>query len=223
MLFEKQKIILLHPGKTGGTSVESALVGEYLGKPMATFVRNHKYGDFDLMFGLDGIRNVYLQHACLRLYEMFDTPMRKYDVFCTVRRPYERVLSAYYYNGFSKRMTFEVFVNTKLSDQVKANYYERSKDNNSITDYPKYHINHFAPAVLYTSRGRFKVKNIIKCESLARDTKKLLGLTIPKQKMAQTVASEYHKKHLDAYTTQKMKDKVYSLYLEDFKTFGYKR
>ena len=223
MILEKEKIILLHPGKTGGTSVEAALVSEYMGMTMQNFVRKYNGGDYDLMFGLDKIRNVYLQHGCLRLYEMFEVKMRSYDVYCTVRRPYERVLSAYYYNGFSKRMSFEEFIKNKLGPLVRANYYEKTTGSNAITDYPKYHINHFAPCVLYTKRNRYKVNNIIKCESLAKDTKALLGVKLPANKHAKTVASEHHKKHMDAYTSKKMKDTVYALYQEDFKTFGYRK
>ncbi len=220
MQFDQQKTILLHPGKTGGSSVEAALVKAYLKTDYSTFLRQHKYGDFDLMFGLDSIRNVYLQHGCLRLFELFDVPMRKFDVYCTVRRPYERVLSAFYYNGFSKRMNFPTFVNSgELTRQVKMNYYESG---NIMLDSKKYHINHFAPCMLYLKRNRFKVENIIKCENLARDTKKHLGLTLPTTRHAKTVASTNHGKHIDAYS-QKMKDKVYQLYVEDFKTLGYKK
>lgn len=222
MQLDKQKLIFLHPGKTGGSSIEAALVQEYAGATWANFVKSHKYGDYNLMFGLDTIRNIYLQHACLRLYEIFEVPLRKFTTYLTVRRPYERVLSAYYYNGYSsgfKACTFEEFVLNKLEGLYKANFYEKG---NSIVDYPKYHINHFAPCTLYYKRGRYKVNNILKCENLAKDAKTILGLTLPKQKHAQTVASKHHKKHLDAYN-QKMKDTVYALYLEDFKTFGYRR
>ena len=59
--------------------------------------------------------------------------------------------------------------------------------------------------------NRYKVNNIIKCESLAKDTKALLGVKLPANKHAKTVASEHHKKHMDAYTSKKMKDTVYAL------------
>lgn len=219
MQFDREKIILLHPGKTGGSSVEAALVKAYLKTDFGTFCRQHKNGDYDLMFGLDCIRNVYLQHGDLRLYEMFDVPLRSYHVSCTVRRPYERVLSAFYYNGFSKRMDFAEFINSHLSGEVRRNMYESG---NIMTDTKKYHINHFAPQVLYLKRNRFSVKDVIKCENLAKDTKRVLGLTIPRTKHAQTVASSKYKTHLDAYTT-KMKDKVYNIYKEDFKTLGYRK
>ena len=219
MQLDEQKIILLHPGKTGGSSVEAALVKAYLGLDYTKFLRQHKYGDFDLMFGLDSIRNIYLQHADLRLFEMFEVPVRKYDVYCTVRRPYERVLSAFYYNGFSKRMNFPTFVLEHLEKQVKKNYYESGND---MLDAKKYHINHFAPAMLYIKRNRYKVKNIIKCENLAKDVKAHLGLKLPTTRHAKTVASTNHKRHIDAYD-QKMKDKVYQLYVEDFKTLGYRK
>lgn len=220
MQFDKQKVILLHPGKTGGSSVEAALVKKFLRKDYSSFVRDNQYGDYDLMFGLDCIRNIYLQHACLRLYEIFEVPLGRYDVYCTVRRPYERVLSAYYYNGFSKRMNFEEFVLTKLEAQVKRNYYETG---NNVKDYPKYHINHFAPLELYLKRGRRKITQVLHCENLAKDAKSILGITLPATHHAKTVASTHHKKHMDAYTSKKMKDTVYSLYIEDFKTLGYRR
>ena len=220
MQFDKQKVILLHPGKTGGSSVEAALVKKFLRKDYSSFVRDNQYGDYDLMFGLDCIRNVYLQHACLRLYEIFEVPLGRYDVYCTVRRPYERVLSAYYYNGFSKRISFEEFVLNKLEAQVKRNYYETG---NNVKDYPKYHINHFAPLELYLKRGRRKITQVLRCENLAKDAKSILGITLPATHHAKTVASTHHKKHMDAYTSKKMKDTVYSLYIEDFKTLGYRR
>lgn len=219
MQLDKQKIILLHPGKTGGSSVEAALVKAYLKTDYGTFTRQHKNGDFDLMFGLDTIRNIYLQHGDLRLYEMFDVPVRRYNVSCTVRRPYERVLSAFYYNGFSKRMDFSEFIQSHLSGEVRRNYYESG---NIMLDSKKYYINHFAPCTLYLKRDRYSVNNIIKCENLAADVKKHLGLTLPRTKLAQTVANTKYKKHIDAYT-QKMKDKVYTIYKEDFKTLGYRK
>lgn len=74
MRIESEKIILLHPGKTGGTSVEHSLKEKYL----STKKLNAKQADFDLMFGFSKKDNLYLQHADLRFYKKKDIDFKEY-------------------------------------------------------------------------------------------------------------------------------------------------
>ena len=203
MKIESPKIILLHPGKTGGTSLEHTLRDQYL--PNVTL--NAKVANRDIMFGIDREFNVYLQHADIRLYNILGINLKEYDTIVTVRRPYERILSSYFYNGHSKKMDFETFVLNTLESRFKASN-------------AKYSRGHFAGQNFYYQDNDYTVSSVVHLENFKADLKKI-GLSTPYH-YSKTGKTRKYKSPLDAYT-QKTKDIVYSIYKEDFKLFGYKK
>lgn len=198
MKVESEKIILLHPGKTGGTSVEHTLKEKYL----STKKLNAKQADFDLMFGYSKKDNLYLQHADLRFYKKKDIDLKEYTTITTVRNPYDRLVSCYYYNGKNKKFSFEEFIVNKL-----PNHIEHNKD---------YAFDHFCPQIHFCKLGDYEVNNIIRLESFQEDLKKI------------KLTSNFHysktvsrSKNYQEYYNQKTKDLVYELYKEDFEYLNY--
>lgn len=200
MKIDSAKIILLHPGKTGGTSIEHTLRDIYL--PGMKLIA--KECNRDIMFGLDKEYNCYLQHADLRLYDILKIPYKEYKTLCTVRRPYERLLSCYYYNGKSKHFDFPTFIKKELP---------RMFDTVSKS---RYSVSHFSPQVNY-AKG---IDHIIKLENFTNDCKKA-GIEV-KYHYSKTVGMKKHDNPMDMYD-QEMKDIVYDLYKEDFETLGYEK
>jgi len=205
MKLEDPKIILLHPGKTGGTSIEHSLKDKYLSP---SHKLDAKKADRNLVFGLDKEINIYLQHACLNTYKRLNIPFKDYKTITTIRRPYERILSCYFYNGKSKNFTFEEFVIKNLESCL---YVSLRKE---------YAVSHFAPQFFYTHNDDYVVDHIIKLENFKEDCERA-GLDV-KYHYSQTAGTKKYNNYLDAYN-QKTKDIVYDLYKEDFKLYGYEK
>jgi hypothetical protein len=204
MKIENPKIILLHPGKTGGTSLEHTLRDKYLG---LSYKLNAKEPDRNIMFGFDKKINIYLQHACLNLYKAFGVDFKTYKTISTIRRPYERILSCYFYNGKSTKFTFDEFITQELE---KCAYVSFEKE---------YACSHFAPQFYYTHLDDYVVDHIIKLENFRQDSLKA-GLNV-NYHYSKTAGTRKYKNYMDAYN-QKTKDIVYSIYKEDFKLYDYK-
>ena len=201
MKIDSEKIILLHPGKTGGTSLEHTLRDMYLsGKKLVA-----KETDRDLMFGLDRKYHVYLQHADLRLYKILNIPFTEYKTITTVRRPYERILSCYYYNGKATRYNFEEFVLKHLEKHKLA------------SNVKKYSMGHFSPQHFFARIDDYKVDHVLHKENLNEEAKEI-GIDV-KYNYSKTGGMK-NINPMDLYT-EKMKDVVYNLYEEDFQLFGY--
>lgn len=203
MKLDNPKIILLHPGKTGGTSIEHTLKDKYLGKD---YKLESRTADRTLMFGLDRKLHLYLQHADLRVYDHLNIDYTPYTTITTIRRPYERILSCYYYNGKSKDYTFKEFITNKLQQCFLSNH------NMSIS--------HFSPQHTYTSNNSYKVNYIIQLENFKQDCTRA-GLDV-QYHYSQTRGTQDLKNYMDMYDST-TKAIVYNIYKEDFKTFGYKR
>lgn len=200
MIFHKDKIIFFHPGKTAGTSIEFVLTKKNLNKDFNQL--NAKVADYSIMYGFCPKHKIYLHHADVRFYILNDIPIfDDYMKLTSIRRPYEKVLSAYYYNSWDKRINFNDFVLTKLESLIQKN--------------EKFAINHFCPQIHYVRDGY----SVIHLENIYDDCKKF-NIELSQRKHAQTKANQIYKDYLQAYS-EKMKDKVYNLYKEDFKTFSY--
>lgn len=201
---DNPKIILLHPGKTGGTSIEHTLRDKYLG---ASFNLNAKEANRSIMFGLDKKINIYLQHACLNTYKGLKIPFTEYTTMATVRRPYERILSCYFYNGKSKHYSFEDFITHNLENCLYASLNA------------EYAVSHFSPQFYYTHIDGYVVDHIIKLENFKQDC--LSAELSVNYHYSKTTGTQKYRNYMDAYTI-KLKDIVYNLYKEDFKLYEYK-
>ena len=126
-----------------------------------------------------------------------------------MRRPIERVLSAYFYSGRGEKKEFNKFVIEDLEKVYKANIVKG------------YTINHFGPQHWYTQNGNYKVDHIIKLDTIEEDCKKL-DIKLHNRKYAQTTASRKYKKHIDAYNKETL-EKIYSIYEQDFDIFKFKK
>lgn len=196
-------IIFLHPGKTGGTSIEHTFKELYFPKE---FELVSKQENFELMFGLSKEYKIYLQHADLRLYKMLNIDLEKYKTITTVRRPYERILSCYYYNAKDKLFSFEEFVCDHLEKLLDLNINKG------------YYANHFCPQIFYVKIDDYNVDHIIKLENFKEDCEEIsLNVVF---NYSQTSGTKKYINYLDAYN-QKTKDIVYSLYKEDFEELDY--
>lgn len=200
MKIENPKIIYLHPAKTGGTSIEHALEEKYLGTKN-NFHKNPKHTNLENMFGIHK-KYGYLQHADLRVYRDIEIDLSQYFTMVSIRNPYHRVLSAYFYTGKNKQFTFEEYIIEKLEHDVALN-----KDQ---------YKNQFCPQIYYYELEDFRVEYIVRLESVRLP----FGLQMPKNHFGKTVASVQYPNKMDAYT-KKTKDIVYELYQKDFEVFGY--
>ena len=199
MIIESQKIILLHPGKTGGTSVEHSLKDLFL--KTEKLIANEE--DLKIMFGFSQKYKFYLQHADLRFYKnQLNTKLENYKTITTVRNPYDRLVSCYYYNGKSKLFSFEEFITDHLEKHILCN--------------KSYSVNHFSPQIYFCKINDYTVNHIIKLENFKKDLEET-GINVSYH-YSKTLSRD---KDYQKYYNQKTKDLVYQLYKEDFEYLNY--
>lgn len=199
MKIDSENIIFLHPGKTGGTSIEHSLKDMYL----RGYKFNSNQPDFKVMFGYDPSRHFFLQHANLSTYKELSIDYKNYKTIVSVRRPYERILSCFFYNAKDKKYTFKKFVEQNLERIANLNI-----------------INHFTRQSSYFSIDGYNVNNIIRLENISEDSKRI-GINV-KYHYSKTIACEGMSDRISMYD-KKTKDIVYEIYKEDFLLFDYKR
>lgn len=201
MLFEKQKIILFHPGKTGGTSLEYSLRDLYQKKLTLQAMKQN----LDFMFGFDEKYKIFLQHADLFFYQnILRKNLNNYTTITTVRNPYDRLVSCYFYNGLAKKFNFEEFILNKLENLIKIN------------DKKGYSVNHFSPQIKFLKLNDYSVSHIVKLEKFKEDLEKININT--EYTYSKTIS---RKKDYKYYYNENTKDLVYQLYKEDFKYLNY--
>jgi hypothetical protein len=201
MIFHNGNIIFFHPGKTGGTSIEVALTKKFLNKEFPP-LNPKDASDYNIMYGFCKKHRIYLHHADIRFYQVANKEIPKdYTKIVSVRRPYEKILSAYYYNGYNNKFRFEDFVKNNLADLVKRN--------------KEFARNHFCPQINYILDD-FKV---IKLENIKQDCLDL-GITIAEKQHCKTRASEDYKNYISAYSEQTL-EIINKLYAKDFERLSY--
>ncbi len=82
MLFEKQRIIFIHINKTGGGSVEKALLRKFTGK------KKHANPDNERGYG---------HHHPLRTFAEQGVPLDEYFKFTVIRNPWDKMVSLYWF------------------------------------------------------------------------------------------------------------------------------
>lgn len=219
MRIENKKLIFLHPAKTGGTSVERALARNFL----KDYKFDWKSSDREHLFGMDKFlfrqqkidpsieykSAVYLQHIDLKGLSLLEIDYRGYFTCTSVRNPYTRLCSCFFYNGKDRQFkSFEDFVLNGLEKHIEVSLKNKSA------------INHFAPQHMYCEDTHgYMVNNVVRQENLNKEVKKLWGIDVT-DRIAET--SKGRGNYMDMYSA-KTKDIVYQLYKEDFRLLGYKK
>lgn len=236
MLFKDEKIMLYHPGKCGGTTIEhlflrtlrNSSLGSILNQPCFSAKNNENLSPdyfsrrINTMIGfiakdyaVNGIFRIYLQHADIHAsikihgVDYIDSLFK----VAFVRNPFPRILSAFYYNSLDRKTTFRDYVLNKLASKYHLN-----------NDYT---VNHFGEINRYTHcDGQQYVNFVGKLENIDVDVEKLSQqLSIPldlstERKHAKTVSSDIYEHYSEAYDAE-MVDSVYNLYQKDFDLFDY--
>jgi hypothetical protein len=124
MIFRKQGIIFLHAGKTGGTSIEHALLRHFYDRgPL-----DHRVWHPDLVFGWHPANNEYTQHLTCADMVTRGYISREFAAkacrFTFVRHPLDRLVSVYYWNlpngvGY-KWPTFQCFVREAIGRRMEV-------------------------------------------------------------------------------------------------------
>jgi len=130
------------------------------------------------------------------------------DLFCVVRNPYDKIISAYKYNN-GKNATKEGlnnFIKEKLTN------FEKNERWNGCHILPQYKYTH----------GKIKCKHILKFENLDKEFEELnTKFNIEHVKLNKNNKSK-SKLNVDDLTPQS-KELIYSVYKKDFELFGYKK
>lgn len=213
MKFDTPKILLFHPGKCAGTSIEVPLVKEYLNEEHAK-LGPVKIIREDILYGWVPEHRLYLQHCDIEyLLSHTDIDPTNYTSYCFVRNPYHRLLSAYHYNMIEKNtgMDFTTFIKDPNGLLKRYNLNEH------------YTINHFGPMNKFTHHKDYTVDHIGKVENINEDFNTFFpNLTLPKNKSAKTITSNIYNDYMDAYT-EETKEIVYNLYKDDFILYNYNK
>ena len=236
MIFQREKIAIFHPGKCGGTTIEHLFLQELRQTTLSRLLKqpcfsqkNNKdltpeylqkriqimVGFIHKMYAVNGIFNIYLQHAdiaaTLRLHDKLTIDNLFKITF--VRNPFPRILSAYYYNMWDRKLSFRQFVLDILPQKQPIN--------------SGYTRNHFGNLHHYTHlNGRLYVDFVGKLENIAADVASLnaqLGLSLDLQherQHAQTVASSLYGHYSQAYDEQ-MVTTMNKIYAHDLDLFDY--
>ena len=197
---KKLGLIFIHIPKTGGTSIEYAF-NFYNDNNKATGIKNGKA----------------MQHFTWQEYEKFflslnrQLPYNNYFKFSIVRNPYDRLISEYYWCqvpgvGFKSNQSFNDFTNTVENIVKNKNFKETVYHDHFI---PQHHFIYKNDKLVVNKLFKFEKFNEI--------------IIFLKQKykinnVPHINSQEYNKIKLDYY--QKLK--IYNIYKNDFKLFGYK-
>ena len=236
MLFEEEQILIYHPGKCGGTTIEQLFLrslrntnlAQLLKQPSFNVRNNDKLtpwwledrlrflvGYLPTQHAVNGFGGIYLQHADIRASLGIHGPDAIDPLFkvAFVRNPFPRVLSAFFYNMWDRKMTFREFVLNQLEKCMQRN--------------EPYTVGHFGPMHLYTHLdGQQYVDFIGRLETIGRDVERLsqevgvsLDLTRERQH-AKTSSSKIYGHYSEAYDDEMVKA-VYEIYERDFELFNY--
>lgn len=236
MLFEDEQILILHPGKCGGTTIEQLFLralrhtnlARLLKEPSFTVHHNDQLtpwwledrlrwmvGYLPRRHAIRGVGGIYLQHADIRAMltlhgsEALDSLYR----IAFVRNPFPRVLSAFFYNMWDRKLTFRDFVLHQLEESEGRN--------------DPYTVGHFGPLHRYTHRdGELYVDFLGRLESIGEDVARLareVGVELDlgrERHHAKTSSSKVYQHYSEAYD-EPMVEAVYRIYRRDFELFGY--
>ncbi len=208
MIFENHRVIYFHPGKTAGTAVEAAF--GYTNQTHDPAVKN-----MAVFKGWDTSHNLYLQHAPAAFMHQHIAPetWARCFKFVTVRNPFNRLVSAYYFNRKVYEPLFGDFTEFILSLQEILHR----------EPYPS--GRHYVPLVDYAFvEGECVVDFVVRFERVARDLEKLgqhLGMKLRLQQVNTARGEGRPAVPADQLYSPAMVDVMRSVYAQDFEYFGY--
>jgi hypothetical protein len=206
VIFAAHACIFLHPGKTGGTSIERLLDGEVLDPFVAHPSR---------LFGWDASEGVYLQHATAEATRarVGTTVFERYYKLSVVRNPFSRIVSVFHYQHqrhMRRFGSFEGFVSA-LPAQLEEPVARAG--------------NHISPQHLYTHLGDEPIcDHVAIFEDLERSLEPAISdLGLHGARLGH-VASPYEpgrRSVPDSFGSREVADVVRRSYARDFEIYGY--
>lgn len=187
MISEEKKFIFIHIPKTAGNSIQYAL---------------KKYSSDKFRFKNDGINKFELvnkflndnsKHTKIFEYQNYYN-LENYYKITSVRNPWDRCLSFYFFNNVNKKINF-------------YNYLKKCKN----------YLEH-----IKNKKGEIKIDKFVYYETLKNDFSELcVYLNIDNNNLLHLNKSKNNKINYRDYYDDKSKDIVYKIYKEDIKLFGY--
>jgi hypothetical protein len=211
MISHNHKCIFVHIPKTGGQSIELVFLKD-LGlnwKARLPLLMgpnpNRKIGPPRLAH-LKASEYVRYRYLSQELYE-------QYFKFAFVRNPWDRVTSLFRYLGYSKKVSFNIFVTKVLVPRLwKSQYWFVG---------PQYEY-------IYDDKGNLNVDYVGRLEHLEshfRHVEQRLGLSMgvshANKSSGKTTSSTNHPKVFQEYYDAEMQEIVADLYRKDIELFGY--
>jgi hypothetical protein len=213
MYFKSLNVLLLHPGRTGGTTVEQLVWRRlYPGNPF--LLAEKEYPEF--LFGYSSKRNAFLQHFdfedSLKLLGEID--LNLYSV-SSVRNSWERVFSIYTYPGPYENKTFGEYLRD-LENYMKARVGRMWNDH------------WFKSQINFVETNGRKVDQIIYQDKLYEGIEiflkrfELPPLTDKEKEHFKIFNSYKRTKKMDDFYTQEQIDLVGELFEAEIKYFNFK-
>lgn len=200
MVINEKNIILLHPGKTAGTSIESLFYDTSNNTFNKDFFFGYQYG-------------IWTQHATAQFMRDHIPEFDKYDKILFIRNPYDRLKSVYNFGTSCGQQ--KVFFNACGKYNPRINSFDDfiSKVPIFFKHEPISKGCHLSPQSLY------HVKNamIIRFENLSQDYLKFQKKYSIKQPLPHKIL--YNKKHHNL--TKHSIDIINEFYNLDFELFNY--
>ena len=168
----------------------------------------------------------------LRYLETFPT-YKEFMTFSFVRNPYDRMVSIYeghYACQWGPNSSFKSYCEYNI--ELEPNLPPFESDNTPIFHFKNHLLDRFQTQTYYLTdnNGQIGVDFVGRLENLKEDYEKLRelnhvysGTLLPKFDERYHLNSSKRDKNYEEYYTEELKEKIYSIFKEDFINFGYKR
>lgn len=137
--------------------------------------------------------------------------LQQYKKFCIVRNPYDRIISAYHFLGYSQ--TFSQFIHWVYGELDK---YYRYRIEPFVVILPQWEF-------VIDENGKNGMDETLHFENLKRDFKHFKKKYKIKSKLPHINHRKRLTNNISDYFTQELGEMVYHMYRWDFKMFGYKK
>tara|TARA_B100000886_G_scaffold317088_1_gene256121 strand:- start:1739 stop:2350 length:612 start_codon:yes stop_codon:yes gene_type:complete len=203
MIIYDKKIIFIHIPKTGGTSIEDIISNGQKKKKKP-----------DYFYGV--VKGKALQHlTALEIKDRFDK-FDEYLKFVTVRNPYERLISEYYWCqikgiGHKHGQSFDDFLDY-VKNIVKVGKFNENK-----------YIDHFIPQYKFVYDNNFNI--IVDKIFYFEEFGKIINFSkeITNNKNIKNIHKLKQNKKKKIKLNESQKSIIYNIYEKDFVLFNYKK